>query len=46
MAAALTATLGVAALAWVVAVRRMGGMDMGVETELGSFASFVPPWVR
>ena len=44
-AAALTATLGVAALAWVVAVRRMDGMDMGIETELGTFASFAPTWI-
>ena len=43
-AAALT-TLAVAAAAWVVAFRQMNGMDMGVETELGSFASFVGFWV-
>jgi Predicted metal-binding integral membrane protein (DUF2182) len=43
-AAALT-TLAVAAAAWVVALRQMNGMDMGVETELGSFASFVGFWV-
>src|ERR1700694_2759431 len=33
--AALTATLGLAAAAWVVAVRQMNGMDMGVATQLG-----------
>jgi predicted metal-binding membrane protein len=44
-AAALTATLGLAAAAWVVAVRRMNGMDMGVTTRLGSFAFFVALWV-
>jgi len=44
-AAALTATLGLAAASWVVAVRRMDGMDMGVATELGSFAFFVALWV-
>jgi predicted metal-binding membrane protein len=44
-AAALTATLGLAAAAWVVAVRRMHGMDMGVATGLGSFASFAALWV-
>ena len=44
-AAALTATLGLAAASWVVAVRRMNGMDMGVATELGSFAFFVALWV-
>jgi predicted metal-binding membrane protein len=43
--AALTATLGLAAAAWVVAVSRMSGMDMGVGTELGSFAFFVALWV-
>jgi hypothetical protein len=35
-AATLTATLGLAAVAWVVAVMQMNGMDMGVATELGS----------
>ena len=44
-AAALTATLGLAAASWVVAVRRMNGMDMGVETQLGSFTFFVAVWV-
>jgi hypothetical protein len=39
--AALTATLGLAAASWVVAVRQMNGMDMGVATRLGSFAFFV-----
>jgi predicted metal-binding membrane protein len=43
-AAALTATLGLAAAAWVVAVRQMNGMDMGVATQLGSFAFFVALW--
>src|ERR1700722_8367907 len=44
-AAALTATLGLAAAAWVVAVRQMNGMDMGVATRLGSFAFFAALWV-
>jgi predicted metal-binding membrane protein len=44
-AAALTSTLGLAAASWVVVVRQMDGMDMGVATELGSFASFVALWV-
>lgn len=44
-AAALTATLGLAAVAWVVAVRQMNGMDMGVATQLGSFALFLALWV-
>ena len=42
---ALTATLGLAAAAWVVAVRQMTGMDMGVATELGSFGFFAAAWV-
>ena len=44
-AAALAATLGLAAASWVVAVRQMTGMDMGLATELGSFAFFVALWV-
>jgi len=44
-AAALTATLGLAAASWVVAVRQMNGMDMGVATTLGSFTFFVVLWV-
>jgi predicted metal-binding membrane protein len=44
-AAALTATVGLAAAAWVVAVRQMNGMDMGVGTQLGSFAFFLAVWV-
>src|SRR5438132_12484564 len=44
-AAALTATLGLAAGSWVVAVRQMNGMDMGVASQLGSFAFFVALWV-
>jgi predicted metal-binding membrane protein len=44
-AAALTATLGLAAASWVVAARQMNGMEMGVATGLGSFAFFVALWV-
>jgi len=44
-AAALTATPGLAGPAWVVAVREMDGMNMGVASELGSFACFVALWV-
>lgn len=40
-AAALTATPGLAAASWVVAIRQMSGMDLGVATRLGSFAFFV-----
>jgi predicted metal-binding membrane protein len=43
-AVTLTATLGLAAVAWVVSVRQMQGMDMGPATPLGSFASFIPLW--
>src|SRR5216110_2647741 len=43
--APLAATLGLAAAAWVVTVRQMRGMDMGVATPLGSFAFFVALWV-
>jgi predicted metal-binding membrane protein len=44
-AAVVALTLGLAAGAWVVAVRQMDGMDMGVATQLGSFAFFVPLWM-
>jgi predicted metal-binding membrane protein len=43
--AALSATLGLVVASWVVAIPQMDGMDMGVATELGSFASFVAVWV-
>ncbi len=44
-AAALTATLGLAAASWVVAVRQMDGMNMGVAAPLGPFAFFMTLWV-
>jgi predicted metal-binding membrane protein len=44
-ASALTATLGLAAASWVIAVRQMNGMDMGAATPLGSFAFFLVLWV-
>jgi predicted metal-binding membrane protein len=44
-ATALNATLAIALASWVVAVRQMDGMDMGVATELGSFVLFVAVWV-
>jgi predicted metal-binding membrane protein len=44
-AAALTATLGLAAVSWVVAVRQMNGMDIGIPTQLGSFQLFIALWV-
>src|SRR5260370_1278854 len=44
-ATALGATLGLSAAAWVVTVRQMHGMDMGVATPLGSLAFFMALWV-
>jgi len=43
-AAVLTATLGLAAASWGIAVWQMDGMDMGVATRLGSFVSFIAVW--
>ena len=43
--AALAATLGLAAVAWVVALRQMGGMDMGYATDLGTATSFAAAWI-
>ena len=43
-AAALTATLGVSAACWVVAVWQMNGMNMGTATPLGSFGFFIALW--
>jgi predicted metal-binding membrane protein len=42
---ALAATLGLAAASWVVSVRQMRGMDMGVASTLGSVAFFAALWV-
>jgi predicted metal-binding membrane protein len=44
-AATLTATLGVAAVGWVVAIDQMRGMNLGVATSLGSFAFFAGSWI-
>jgi predicted metal-binding membrane protein len=44
-AVALSMTLGLAALCWVIAQHRMSGMDMGVRTQLGSLAFFLSAWV-
>ena len=41
---AITATLGLAAASWVLALRQMRGMDMGVATDLGSLAFFMAAW--
>jgi predicted metal-binding membrane protein len=43
--AGLMVTLGIAGASWVVAIRQMTGMDMGVATRLGSFGFFVVLWV-
>lgn len=43
--AALTATLGLAALGWGVVIGRTGGMDMGVAAPRGPFLSFIAMWV-
>src|SRR5215831_15481241 len=42
--AVVAGTFGLAAASWVVAVRQMTGMDMGVATRLGAFASFIAVW--
>jgi len=39
------ATLCIAATCWAIAVTQMRGMDMGVDTTLGSFGFFVGVWV-
>jgi predicted metal-binding membrane protein len=44
-AAAVTTTIGLAAASWVVAVRQVHGMNMGVATRLGSFVSFIAVWL-
>jgi predicted metal-binding membrane protein len=45
LAAAGSATVMLAAVAWILALRRMTGMDMGPATGLGSLSSFVTLWV-
>ena len=44
LAAALAATLGIAAVCWFVAIREMSDIDMGVSSRLGSFAFFLALW--
>jgi predicted metal-binding membrane protein len=41
---AVTSILAVAAACWVVSIRQMDGMDMGVASQLGSFDFFVLLW--
>jgi predicted metal-binding membrane protein len=43
--AAAIGTLGLAAGCWIISVGRMTGMNMGVATQLGSFAFFAALWV-
>jgi predicted metal-binding membrane protein len=45
LTAALAVTLGVAAACWVIAIRQMSAMDMGVSTRRGSFRSFTVLWL-
>jgi predicted metal-binding membrane protein len=40
----LAAALGTAAAGWVISVRQMSGMGMGVATGLGSLAFFIALW--
>jgi predicted metal-binding membrane protein len=42
---AVGATLALAAGCWVLSVQRMEGMDMGAETDLGSFPFFIGTWI-
>ena len=44
-AAAVTATLVLAAVCWVFAVRQMNDMDMGAQTRLGSVGFFAAVWL-
>jgi predicted metal-binding membrane protein len=41
---AVATTMVVAAACWVLAIRLMSGMDMGVATRLGSFGFFLAAW--
>ena len=44
-AALAAAVVAVALVCWIVAIRRMRGMDMGPGTDLGSFPFFLGVWV-
>ena len=44
-AVALATTVGLGATSWIISLRQMGGMDMGIATQLGSFTSFLVLWV-
>lgn len=43
--AALTSTIGLATLSWIISIRQMKGMEMGIETPIGSFTSFILIWI-
>ena len=43
--AAVAATLTLAAACWAVSAQQMQGMDMGPDTELGSFGFFMTVWI-
>jgi predicted metal-binding membrane protein len=45
IAGAVTATVAAAVGAWILAAQQMSGMDMGPQTELGSFGFFIGVWV-
>jgi predicted metal-binding membrane protein len=45
IAGAVTATVAAAVAAWILAAQQMSGMDMGPQTELGSFGFFIGVWV-
>jgi predicted metal-binding membrane protein len=45
IAGAVTVTIAAAVAAWILAAQQMSGMDMGTETELGSFGFFVGVWL-
>jgi predicted metal-binding membrane protein len=42
---AVLATVGVGVVGWIITVRRMHGMDMGVATGLGSLPGFLWLWI-
>jgi predicted metal-binding membrane protein len=43
--ATTAALIGLSAVAWILALRQMDGMDMGYATDLGSAASFAAVWI-
>jgi len=45
IAAVLTMTVSIITASWIISIRLMNGMDMGVATRLGTFVSFILMWV-